>query len=725
MDPLASIAIVVSNPLTIGAVVGILMLWTGVSLCSLTVKTAKLVEALRRAQRLLEGVADQTALIGQYEALNAELERQDVLGARWRAFRESLLLPIRPGQPIGATDRPDAWFGVDLLRAPGVGVDPRYHAAMPNLLVGAGLLFTFLGLAVALASASGIVAGAVSTRSDALRTLLDTASFKFITSLAGMFLSILYTLYRKWRLYAVDVALDEFNAVLEQLIPTVSPLALQREQLAVMEKQAIHLETFSNDLAVSIGSAIDQTFNERLAEHIGPLTHAMRRLSERMDSQNEDALERLLDAFLAKLEGGASDHMRDVAKSLTGLTERMEGMVEAVQVAAVQTRDAGTEAGSVMAERMGAAAESLKSAVERISATLAEAMTGIQKRMGEEADATAARLLAQLEAMVDQLRALAEASRTAGGEAFEALVARVADAAGTFESAAVRVATELERSAGETGAVFGRGAEHAVGRIVAATEGMQQEMRLLLSELQSSVREAGDSLRDGGQQSAEAIRTTLDDASGALATALDEAAQRVASAGDQAGSALERGGTGASERLVAAADVIGSGASELARHLTHLAETADKLAERARAFERAAGEATQPLASSASDLKAASASAREALAPLAQSTEATARAVEQVASAAARLEAAGRAADQFSSSLNDAAQRFEGVDQELARTLGGLQVGLQSFTRQVSEFVVGTDNNLAKAATQLANLVKSLEDTLEDHAPRTSSAGGH
>ena len=720
MDPLASIAIVVSNPLTIGAVVGILMLWTGVSLWSLTVKTAKLVEALRRAQQLLEGVADQTALVGQYEALNAELERQDVLGARWRAFRESLLLPIRPGQPIGATDRPDAWFGVDLLRAPGVGVDPRYHAAMPNLLVGAGLLFTFLGLAVALASASGIVAGAASTRSDALRTLLDTASFKFITSLAGMFLSILYALYRKWRLYAVDVALDEFNAVLEQLIPTVSPLALQREQLAVMEKQVIHLETFSNDLAVSIGSAIDQTFNERLAEHIGPLTHAMRRLS-----QNEDALERLLHAFLTKLEGGASDHMRDVAKSLTGLTERMEGLVEAVQVAAFQTRDAGTEAGSVMAERMGAAAESLESAVERISATLAEAMTGIQKRMGEEADATAARLSAQLEAMVDQLRALAEASRTAGGEAFEALVARVADAAGTFESAAVRVATELERSAGETGAVFGRGAEDAVGRIVAATEGMQQEMRLLLSELQSSVREAGDSLRDGGQQSAEAIRTTLDDASGALATALDEAAQRVASAGDQAGSALERGGTGASERLVAAADVVGSGASELARHLTHLAVTADKLAERARAFERAAGEATQPLASSASDLKAASASAREALAPLAQSTEATARAVEQVASAAARLEAAGRAADQFSSSLNDAAQRFEGVDQELARTLGGLQVGLQSFTRQVSEFVVGTDNNLAKAATQLANLVKSLEDTLEDHALRTSSAGGH
>jgi hypothetical protein len=33
------------------------------------------------------------------------------------------------------------------------------------------------------------------------------------------------------------------------------------------------------------------------------------------------------------------------------------------------------------------------------------------------------------------------------------------------------------------------------------------------------------------------------------------------------------------------------------------------------------------------------------------------------------------------------------------------------------EFVTGTDENLAKAATQLGNLVKGLQDTLDDFDP--------
>ncbi len=39
------------------------------------------------------------------------------------------------------------------------------------------------------------------------------------------------------------------------------------------------------------------------------------------------------------------------------------------------------------------------------------------------------------------------------------------------------------------------------------------------------------------------------------------------------------------------------------------------------------------------------------------------------------------------SSLAAAAQRFEGVDQDLSKTLAALQGGLQSFTREIQNFV--------------------------------------
>ena len=96
-------------------------------------------------------------------------------------------------------------------------------------------------------------------------------------------------------------------------------------------------------------------------------------------------------------------------------------------------------------------------------------------------------------------------------------------------------------------------------------------------------------------------------------------------------------------------------------------------------------------------------------------------AIDQIAGAAQRLDNAQAATGSLVESLNAAAQRFEGVDRELANTLKELQTGLQGFTKQIGTFVGQTDQNLAKAATHLGSLVKGLQDTLEDFAP----AGAH
>ncbi len=755
---------VVSAAATIYIVIGLLFLWAIFSFASLWNKSRRLISNLRSARLLLDQSPDAVAFVSRYEAVNIDLERDEVLGGRWRELRDTLVMPQKPGEFIRSTTRPSEWFNHGLLRAPRIDIDPRYHAAMPNLLVGAGLLFTFLGLAVALASAAGVVSGSASARNEALRTLLDTASFKFLTSLAGMFLSILYALGRKWRLHAVDRALDLFLAALERLIPLITPISLQQEQLKLMERQATHLESFSNDLAVSLGTAIDQTFNERLAEHIGPLTEAISRLSEKMASGNEDAMKTMLDAFLSKLDGGASDHMKGVAESLSGLGVRLEGfqdglvdaavrmaqsadamaarmgegaeaaltritdqmgaLVESLRAVSEQTRDAGSQATGAMADRIGAATASFERAAGQVSATLTDAAAAMGARMGEQANESSARLSTQLEAMVGELRGLAEASRAAGTEAFEELAKRVGDAATTFESTAAAVAGALEKAASDTGGVFGKGAEDAVARVAAATEGMRDEIRVVLAELRTSVSSAGEALQAGSVQSAAAMRGTLDEASRSLAVSLDQAASRLATAGGEAGSALERGGAGASERIVQAGGALGERAGTLAGQIATLTGAADGLAQRILAFEQAAGAAAEPLASSAGDLKAAGVAARSALEPLAQTTQTVARAIEQVAGVAQRLDQAVSSASRLLTSLDEASKRFEGVDRELAKTLAGLQSGLQGFTKQVTEFVGQTDSNLAKAATQLASLVKSLEDTLEDYAPSQNRRSG-
>ena len=95
-----------------------------------------------------------------------------------------------------------------------------------------------------------------------------------------MLLSIVYALFRKACLKQIERALDEYLTVLETRVPLLTPAALQQEANDLLKRQSTQLETFSTDLAVNLGVAFDNAFNERLSEHIAPLTSAMQRLAD-------------------------------------------------------------------------------------------------------------------------------------------------------------------------------------------------------------------------------------------------------------------------------------------------------------------------------------------------------------------------------------------------------------------------------------------------------------
>lgn len=762
MDPISMIAPVISNKATVYGVVGALTAWAAISLVSLWLKTRKLTRSLEHARILLAQASGPREFSAQYEAINPELERDAVLGGRWREFRESLLIPSDSHQLIRTTTRPSYWFNLDLVRTRAIRLDLRYHAAMPNLLVGAGLLFTFLGLTIALSSASGVVSGEASARSEALRLLLGAASFKFLTSLAGLLLSIVYALLRKSRLRRVEASLDGFVADLETRTPLLTPVALQQQQLALMEQQSTHLETFSNDLAVALGSAFDQSFNDRLAEHIGPLTDAMQLLSNSMSTRNDETMQSMLENFLRRLDGGTTDHMGDVVKTLANLgtklehlesslgnaavrmaesadtmaermgegaeaalariTDQMGGLAESLRGLAEQTRGAGAEAGDAMAERITQAARGFEAAAQTVASTLADAASSMERRMGEQASASSERMNKQMETMLGEMRALSEESRGAGTYAFKALAEEVASAAAGFQATSAQVAASLEKAATDTGGAFGQGAEVAVAHVAAATEAMRNEMRTTLADFTKTLGQAGSALSDGSQASAEAMRTTLDGAAQRLADSLKAASEQLTIAGGNAGQSLQRGGTEASERVTGAGARFGEQADRLANQVGAITAAGDTLAQRITSFQNAADNAAQPLVASAGDLRLAGESARNASTALLTASQTLARAIEQVSSVAQRLTIASDAASQLTTNLDEATQRFAGVDRSLADTLDGLQTGLKAFTSEITEFVSQTDTNLAKAATQLAQLVNSLEDTLEDYAP-PSNAG--
>lgn len=751
------------HPATIWVVALGLAIWAVLSGTKAWLSLRRLTSSLRRANARINQASDAWQFARDFKSISADLLKVPFVGKRWQGYRETLVIPAAPGRPIRATAQAEDWFDLSLCSE--AGVDQRYHAALPNLLVGAGLLFTFFELAVALKMASGIVAEGITQaqRNVALQGLLDTASFKFITSLVGLFLSIGYVIF--WRnvcLRRTERALNGFLADLASRLPLLTATAAQEETNALAQRQLTQLETFSNDLAVSIASSLDGALDQRLGDHIGPLTRAMEQLAAGMATQNQDAVGNMLDAFLQKLHGGASDKMQEVAErlatlgdSLQGLrvglqdtasrmadsaeqmarrmgegaeealsriTNQMGGLLNSLRQVTEQSRSIGAHVGRDMAARIEHAANGFEAAAKTVSETLAQAAQDLQRRMTEETASGSARLSGQFERMIEELRALSESSRQTGDQAFSALAERIGTAASAFEASAGRVADALGKSAEGTGATFGRGAEDAVQRIAAATEGMRTELQTMLAEFGTTLGGAGDVLRRGGADGAAAFTNSMGGAGQDLAQSVAAAASSLREAGDATSAALRHGGESAGARLDQAAGDIGARAAALAREIATLTEAANDLPGRIAELEQAVGAATPSLASSATDLRAAGEAARASVQPLRDVGQSITAAVEQINGAAQRLQGAEAGAQTLAQGLTSAAQRFDGLDRELGRVVDRLQTGLQNFTRQVSEFVTGTDQNMAKAATQLHGAIKQLEDTLEDFRPRQPAA---
>lgn len=661
-----AVAELISRTETIVGVVGFLTIWALVSAVSLKIGAGKLIRALREATNLIGTTPDAMAFAANYEAISVKLAANPIIGARWREYGASLVFPQESNRPIRATTRAESWFDIGLLRVRDIRVDVRYHAALPNLLVGAGLLFTFLGLAVALGTAGGIVAGDQANRNGALQALLNTASFKFITSLAGLLLSIIYALVRKGSLRAIEGSLDTFLTTLELRVPLLTPAALQQEANDLLKRQSVQLETFSTDLAVNLGAAFDNAFNERLSEHIAPLTSAMQRLADGIGTRNEDALKSMLENFVQRLQGGTGERMNDVAKQLGDLSTRLEGL---------QT--------------------SLGGAAER----MAEAADQMAHRMGKGAEDALARITEQVGGLADGLKSIIDQTSRAGANAGRDMSERIEAAARMFEQAAREISEQMSSAALATQRSINENAE-------SGSKKLSEQLGLVVNQLQ----QMADHNRSAGSNLLVKLSERIGDAAATFEASATRAAGELGTAAGAVGKAWEQEAGQAVLRMASASEA-------LAGRIADVNNATTGMVARITDLQRATQDAAAPLVAGANDMKLAGQAAKSALEPLNQVAQVIGRSLDQIAGVAQRIEATHASAGRLIESLAAAAQRFEGVDQDLSKTLVALQGGLQSFTREIQSFVTSTDSNLAKAATQLASLVKSLQDTLEDFSP--------
>lgn len=214
--------------------------------------------------------------------------------------------------------------------------------AVPNILVGVGLLFTFVFLTVALMEATlalGPGIGPEATK-DAVGKLLSAAGGKFLTSLAGLLASIAWTFFSKKNLKALTVVCHDFlNSLAKQVHSNgaevlmlkqsellVDKLGLTEELLTESREQTGTFKRFETDLAVTLAGAINQAFTPQMEAMTSKLVASIDGLSEKLGTMNQQALQKMLEDFADMLKEMTKSEMTHLQATLSDLAEKLSSV---------------------------------------------------------------------------------------------------------------------------------------------------------------------------------------------------------------------------------------------------------------------------------------------------------------------------------------------------------------------------------------------------------------
>ncbi|MEZ5865076.1 MAG: hypothetical protein R3D25_13800 [Geminicoccaceae bacterium] len=266
------------------------VLWQGFLL-----RLAPLRRALARAIELLDRGEGAVAFRQRFPSVFEALAQDPVLGEAWRSYA-STLTPV-PGneQTLGSARAPHNVFDDTLFAR--VGINLRFYQAVPNILVGLGLLFTFLGLVAALHFASGgVIADDIREAQAALRELLAAATFKFVTSIAGLGASLVFSWREKVRLHAVQAEIGRFCRLLEARVVPLTPEALLADQIRETQQIGRLVARMGRSLIIRAPEGVEERLADELTLATRPLKAALERVARRFETLDERVASELVAA---------------------------------------------------------------------------------------------------------------------------------------------------------------------------------------------------------------------------------------------------------------------------------------------------------------------------------------------------------------------------------------------------------------------------------------------
>ncbi|BCB51680.1 hypothetical protein VagYM19_16060 [Vibrio alginolyticus] len=332
-----------------------------------------------------------------YYELREWMSGDKYLKDSWREFEETLLLPGEDfdddKEVIMNTHLPAVYFNQKNLLLPNINL--RYYNALPNILTGLGIVGTFIGLTVGISlAAPGLNSNDIKDAKEALNTLLDGASLAFITSIVGLLTSLVFSAYEKRYIHLFNSTCQKLNSALDARVEYFSAERLASKNLAESQKQSLALQTFANDLAVSLGQVIEQHVTQ-------PMISAIDELRTDQKSASDETVSKVMGEFADKIAGAAGEEMKAFATTIKTMSDSLESQVESLTKGQDEMQRAAQNAVSgmstAMAEGSAKINEGIDEAVNSLLNSVEKSINSVTQQLDDASQKLASNLQQGLE----------------------------------------------------------------------------------------------------------------------------------------------------------------------------------------------------------------------------------------------------------------------------------------------------------------------------------------
>jgi hypothetical protein len=372
-----------------------------------------------RLRRLVRAAGKGSEFKEQVERIDAALS-QSLFAATWGEYRECLK---KEDVGILYLRHPGEYFGLHAIG--NTSFPARFFAATHGYFIGVGLLFTFIGLVAALKfAAAGVASPDIAVAKEALNSLLSAASFKFMTSIAGLGCSLLLSVGARTVTYAIENCAQGLARDLEGAMVPVFVESLAYDQLGVTRAQLAALDKLNTRLPAEVAREIEP----RLAVALAPVIGALHELKDGIKGSDSSELPGVLEGFATELRRSAGAEIKQLA---TQLAE--------VGAAIGKTQQHIGNSGQAFAEQMGTAAAQLLSAAVTMRDSMDSRVNAVGGRIEQLAEALARNEARLATAATTAARGMAETVKGAGDEMTLRMIEATKNLAATSDGLAMRV----------------------------------------------------------------------------------------------------------------------------------------------------------------------------------------------------------------------------------------------------------------------------------------------